>query len=59
MRLQELEADEIILEKRVQKMIKANKIFRKLFIVDIDALLEFYLPIICFVGTTNTSQIIH
>ena len=57
MRVQEQEADEGILEIRVQKMSKQNIIFRKHITVDIDALFEFYLAITCFV-CINTLQIV-
>ena len=48
MRVQELETDEGILEMRVQKVSKDNIIFYiRLIFVDIDALFELYLTIIC------------
>ena len=49
MRVQELEADEAILEMSVHNMSRENFFFRKLIIVYIDALFEYYIAIICSV----------
>ena len=55
----ELEADEGILEIRIQKNDKVNhKIFIKLIIVHIDALFELNLAIICSVCFNNSQVLV-
>ena len=59
MSVQELETDEGILEMRVQKKEqRKHDFFGKLINVDIDALCELYLAIICSMSI-NTLKLIH